>query len=171
MKTRQGFVSNSSSSSFILALPKHLKSVEDVKSVLFPQKYYPDDIVYDFYEPEQYTVDEVAQCIFNALSCKDKDAIGEFAGVPGSIYDVVSGMMGKSPAFDDINDVKAIDEYYEKIQDVESTISNVVCDQFVKLHPNCYFYVGEFADDTHMESTIEHGRIFDNVPHIKISNH
>jgi hypothetical protein len=171
MKVRSGFVSNSSSSSFILALPKHLKSVEDVKSVLFPQKYYPDGIVYAYYDTEQYSVDEVAQCIFNTLSCKDKDVIGEFVGIPGSMYDVVSSMMGQSPAFDDINNAKAIDEYYEKMQDVESTLSNVMCDQFVKLHPNCYFYVGKFADDTNMQSTIEHGNIFDNVPHIKISHH
>lgn len=171
MKIRSGFVSNSSSSSFILALPQRLDSVEDVKSVLFQQKYYPEGIVYEYYGKEQYSVDEIAQFIFNTLSYKDKNAIVEFVGVPGSMYDVVNSMMGKPPAFNDINDAKAIDEYYDKMSQIEATISNVMCDQFVKLYPNYYFYVGEFYDNTRIGSTIEHGNIFDNVPHIKISNH
>jgi len=36
MKIRQGFVSNSSSSSFIVTFPKEMKNVRDVKESLFP---------------------------------------------------------------------------------------------------------------------------------------
>ena len=36
MKIRNGFVSNSSSSSFIVSFPKKMKSLEDVKNALFP---------------------------------------------------------------------------------------------------------------------------------------
>ena len=47
MKVRNGFVSNSSSSSFLVALPDDPKNVEDVRKMFFP-----DQKLYDIYENE-----------------------------------------------------------------------------------------------------------------------
>ena len=47
MKIRNGFVSNSSSSSFLVALPDDPKNVEDIRRMFFP-----DQKLYDVYENE-----------------------------------------------------------------------------------------------------------------------
>jgi len=45
MKSRSGFVSNSSSSSFVMFLSKEMKTFDDVQAEIFPDDYNPDDIV------------------------------------------------------------------------------------------------------------------------------
>ena len=63
MKIRNGFVSNSSSSSFIVKFPRIPNSIEDVTKILFGDKtkYYSpyNDVVWD--------VSEVSETVFNDI--------------------------------------------------------------------------------------------------------
>lgn len=68
MKTRNGFVSNSSSSSFVVLLPHKPKNVEDLRDMMFPMWSW-DDVIDDEYVDKTMTIKEVVGRVF-------KDMIG-----------------------------------------------------------------------------------------------
>lgn len=89
MKTRSSFVSNSSSSSFIIALNKIPKSVEDVKREIFPDN--DENEIIACYD-ESKKVREICERVFKDLKDKkpirsekkiiDEIASGFFEGFP-----------------------------------------------------------------------------------------
>ena len=73
MKIRAGFVSNSSSSSFVVAFPKQPESAQDVLEMLFPgQK--PDDIIsiYDYSKTCKEIADRVWVDVRKQIKKKSK---------------------------------------------------------------------------------------------------
>lgn len=68
MKIRHGFVSNSSSSSFIVVFPKHIGSAENMGKILFRGDWNPDQLVYDDTGPTQK---EIADRVYDDY-CKGK---------------------------------------------------------------------------------------------------
>jgi hypothetical protein len=75
MKTRSGFVSNSSSSSFVVVFNKKPESVEDVKRQLFNNQ----DGTIKFYDYDEKTYDEISNRVFNDLKNKDLATVEELA--------------------------------------------------------------------------------------------
>ena len=73
MKIRNGFISNSSSSNFIVAFPREPKTVEDVKEMVFRDSPVLEDPYYnkndDYYKKRasSYPADMVAQTIFGDI--------------------------------------------------------------------------------------------------------
>lgn len=73
MKIRKGFVSNSSSSSFILALDKKPKSVSEMKELLFGDAefyydpYYDESSSYFQNRTEKYPTKTVAKTVFEDI--------------------------------------------------------------------------------------------------------
>ena len=65
MKIRSGFVSNSSSSSFIVIFPTEPKSVDDVKNFLFDK----EDEIYC----KDYTVDQVSKTVWGDICDQKKN--------------------------------------------------------------------------------------------------
>ena len=72
MKTRTGFVSNSSSSSFILSFKEKPKSAEDIRKAIFPgqDKFSPN------WGDEEYCTKEASEIIFKYM--KDISSKGKF---------------------------------------------------------------------------------------------
>ena len=66
MKTRNGFVSNSSSSSFVVLLPHKPKSVEDLKDMMFPMWSW-DDVIDNEYVDKTMTIKEVVGRVFKDM--------------------------------------------------------------------------------------------------------
>jgi len=87
MKTRNGFVSNSSSSSFVVAFPKEPKSFEDVFQMMFNSKEGRIQF-YDFIDGMSYT--QIATRVWGDLQKKyDKNNILENNVVPAKLKDIV----------------------------------------------------------------------------------
>lgn len=74
MKTRNGFVSNSSSSSFIVLFPNKPKTRDELKSMMFP-KYDGNERIKSDYCDQYLTVWQVVDRVFSDMNNGQKDRI------------------------------------------------------------------------------------------------
>lgn len=166
-KIRAGFVSNSSSSSFVVAFPKDLEmTTEAVKKYLFGDK---KAIGYYNYA---ITTEDAAERVL----CDIKEQKPNRKKV---LLEALDGWLHGSPDYEDFKvykDVNKKHEYdvdweaYEKAMD-EYKVK--VFEEFKKNLPKgMNIYSFEYSDnDGEFFCTMEHGDIFENVPHIKVSRH
>ena len=74
MKIRSGFVSNSSSSSFVVAWPKKPKTVEDINRFLFDKETeYPNPYAWDG-RPDAFPVNTVSTWLLSSMAWGRKEA-------------------------------------------------------------------------------------------------
>lgn len=172
MKTRQGFVSNSSSSSFIVAFKNVPQSKEELRDMLFHTgqtefHYYEDcfpidgdisllDIVWNDFQQQQSSP-------LTPEQIREEFGMGWIDGMPEHNWD-------KTPSFHDDPDAwrKYHDDYHQKcIQH-----ANSVADTFMVTNPGCKFFKFHYSDnDGEVYSALEHGGTFDRLPHFCISHH
>jgi len=177
MKIRKKFVSNSSSSSFILCFDKKPESALELKEILFKE----EDYFYDpFYEPdasylsdrtEKYTTLEVAETIFKDIKNQKpltKTALREEIS-NGTPY--VDDVPVTSPCMEDFKDKngKVAWEAYDRAWvSYYTQIGNHVWD----LKGDKKSFVVEYSDnESQYESALEHGDTFENIEHYIISKH
>jgi len=168
MKIRNGFVSNSSSSSFVVIFPTEPKNSEDVKNMLFNknEKSY-----------SEYSVDQVAKTVWTDICNQTKNNIElakeEFEGCSDSPdYDDFKGYSNwieRSAAYNasvKIFAEKKMKDFFnirklklQKINNEDISESGVL-------------YIFEYSDnDSEYFSALEHDGLFDNLKHIRISKH
>ena len=197
MKTRNGFVSNSSSSSFIVGFDRVPKTKAELKAMMF---YKEETSVqpFDFYEP--LSVDAVVDRVFRDLKAQNRPlnkkeifremTCGYFEGFPEFRYneeteskkivkdyelnhggrDIYENR--KSPEF------KAYQKAYQKAcqkedAEREKQIDIAAKRYFEKEYPkfkNKKVYVFSYSDN-HGEGELEHGEIFSKLTHLQISHH
>ena len=139
MKIRSSFVTNSSSSSFIIAFDKKPESAEEMKQILFGDQEYFFDPYYDANSqyfsnrPEKYSALEVATIVFNDI--KDEIPMSE---------ECIEYF---------------IEDSYGSDKDIE-----IFKDKFV--------FEVSYADDCgDLGCAMEHGDLFERIPHRSQSNH
>lgn len=166
MKVRNGFVSNSSSSSFVVKFPREPKSAQDVKDMMFPHEgcsctYEEEEEYYDY----KTTKTKIAKQVWRDIEWQDKEKNEE-------ILDKIK------------NDER-----------VKLLLSFDVCMYEImrKLYPNVelgwreqrgieeinesnikgeYIYHFEYSDnDGEFQTIMEHGNVFRNLEHTKTSHH
>jgi len=166
MKIRNGFVSNSSSSSFIVAFPKVPNSRDEIKKIVLDDK--------NFYE---WDADIVAQTVWDAIEKQEPITLHDS---PNAI-DVLLYKMGykindiedKMHKFklgvykrlfnDDIDDENDIDD--EDTDDIDEFLNSI--NTF-----SSFFYVFDFSDnDSRYFSDLEHKELFQRLPYLRISKH
>ena len=169
MKIRTSFVSNSSSSSFVVAFPKEPTSVEAIIEMLFypgqEEFYIPWDM--DNYMEGTIThwpIRKVAEVIMEQLEGQkpnDFESIKETLRIWDESY----------PDQDDF--VKSDGEIdWSAMNEVVEKIIKDKAENFLAGHPKSFTYRFKFSDNNGLfESALEHGDTFNRVAHLTIPNH
>jgi len=191
VRIRNGFVSNSSSSSFIIFVDKKPRTIKETQKLflgddaIYPDPYYDPTSAYFKDIPAGYPAEEVAADIFEDLKDQKPMTIEELAEELGSGYlpddapplwyssDVkhvkkVFGMV--EPQYEDFK--KEDGEYdWQASQKASEDFQKKVAEKLIKEFPNKEIYRLNYADDTSYGSALEHGTLFDRVEHYRISQH
>jgi len=166
MKIRKGFVSNSSSSSFVVAFPKNPTSAQDVQKILFGDRQeYPDP-----YNSSYYPTSRVAETVWDDIKRK---------GRPATKKDIVKAIDGGY--FDGMAEYKdfpkpgsdgPLDYDWEACSKENERRAIKMAEEFMAKNPKAVIYTLSYADeDGSYGSALEHGILFDEVPHLRISCH
>ena len=191
MKTRHGFVSNSSSSSFIVALDEIPKCVRDVEKVFYPKG---GHVHADYYD-EVLTAQEAAEKIWLQLEGQepltsekilDEINCGYFGGYPSPDYNPNAPycLFEKEFRSKTGKTIQECEETHESDykkwfsllrkswEDRDAKIKEAAKEYFNKykdMFENKKAFVLNFGDD--VDGQMEHGNAFNNVKHLRISHH
>lgn len=170
MKIRNGFVSNSSSSSFVVAFPEKPTSVEHIREMMFKdEKSFPNPYPWDDREKEFSTL-KISETVCNDISNQTANDIE-------NIVEGFGGWLEGSPENPDVwHREDLTQEEKDKIwNDWDKSYDKYQRDtamKFIESHKDMFIYVFEYSDnDGDYFCTLEHGGIFDNLQHVKISRH
>jgi hypothetical protein len=189
MKIRNGFVSNSSSSSFVVVFPQIPVSDIDVLQMMFGN---PSKIRgVSCYEDEGASVYDVACRVFDDLS-KQRPNNRKLIFEALSGYEPKWGGGTEKQLFEDIvipgygsyddeikrlglkweSDREEINKIFDKHQKKIDQVVKKMMKLFMDKHKDEFVYVFEYGDHNgNLEMCCEQGDIFRFLPHIKINNH
>lgn len=170
MKVRNGFVSNSSSSSFIVALPKSPDSVEELRDILFK-----DVRTLDYYS-KSFSTMEVAQQVYKDICRFVED--NKDKSTDRIIFDIVTDDFYDEENWQHCYD-KAGGDYSKFDNELYKTLNLPLMQgeingykQTLDIVNNKFVFTVEYSDnDGNFYCVLEHGGTFDRVKHIKISRH
>ena len=154
MKIRHGFVSNSSSSSFVVAFNHVPETTSELQKLLFGIRdfinIYGEDV-------STYTI---AATVMEDL--KKQKPVSE----KKIISEVQSGWFPGHPDYDFTGEER--EDYWKECNDKGEKLAK----RFVKTYKDSKFFIFEYSDNRGvLETAMEHGDIFSNLPNIRISHH
>jgi hypothetical protein len=169
MKIRNGFVSNSSSSSFILALDKKPETVEELQEMLLKG----DEFLQHPYEDIRYSARQVAEQVFKDLSeetpLTEEQVVDEFGR--GYIPGVDAFELARQIKREFASEKR--DEYdWDLIREIREKEAQKAAENFKKQTPEKQYFKVEYSDnDGDFHCALEHGNAFRRIPHFVISHH
>jgi hypothetical protein len=146
MKIRNGFVSNSSSSSFILVFDEWVRDKEHLYDLLFTNKDLTIIKGYNTHNDSFIDSMDIAKVIYNDLRNASRCTLGQ-------LYDLFEEM--------------CYEEKSQKLREIAWTQAT----EFFDKYENKYIVNLEYGDDDTMGATIEHDNVFKNIEHIRINRH
>ncbi len=172
MKTRYCFVSNSSSSSFIVAFERKPKSVNELKCLLFGENEYYDNPYYwpgDDRSSRSWETSYIANIVWDDMqeleSIEHDGIVSYMTGWIGDNEPEYPSVWRKSRS--EIQEL--MDEYHSQLDDYRQKVA----DDFLKrVGEHCLLYCFSYSDENgQLYSAMEHGGLFERLPHITISHH
>ena len=182
MKIRNGFVSNSSSSSFIVIFDKKPESVEEVRSLLYGKS--KAVINYD----EKMSTLVLAEIVFEdienpekCIKCGDKKSIDklveEFEDIFWSpeYYTIPEEFTPDKKDMDELATLskdKYSDERWKDISKISKKLAKIEAKKYLEIYKDKFILITNYSDnDGSIQSELEHGDTFRNLIHIQISHH
>jgi hypothetical protein len=167
MKVRAGFVSNSSSSSFVVGFPYKPKTVEELRYRLFGDK----ELFPGYYDDVEFPTSQIAEVVFRDLNQQEPMNQQEV------LEEIRSGYFDGHPEFSYHYDPKETDEQMRERWDEESRQTDAAAEALFQREiaprwEKLEFYRFTYSDnDGPLQTTMEHGGIFDALTHLRISHH
>jgi len=168
MKHRQGFVSNSSSSSFIVGFDKVPESAEELHTMMFPEG---EHTIQPYDHSASST--QVAETVFEDMTdqLKFKTARKALIADLSCIYtnEIRTNWRGLERQYKS----EGMDLYdmWEKIEDDLKPLRMSLIENFLSTVEDKILFRFEYGDDDSYGALLEHGDIFRNLPHFKLSFH
>jgi len=193
MKIRTGFVSNSSSSSFVVAFPRKPESVDDVKKMLFDKDQTHYKHPYGTWEDGKekdvvYPVDRVAETVWEDIKHQDPNNMEAiYESISCGWFDEFDGLSGHIDEYGNIwdakystnhldysnpDDKKKIDEIWKAREEESDRRAKEIADRFMAKCEDMFVYVFEYSDnDSIYHAALEHGDLFKKLFNIRTSYH
>lgn len=168
MKIRNGFVSNSSSSSFVVAFPHKPTSKEDVQKMLFgDKKEYHCPFNFN-HENLFWSTSEVADTVWNDIQSQNPND-------KNRIVDALDGSNDEFPHYpsyeENISENIRLEKWDKWEKECEK-IQNRQCEDFMKENKNTFIYTFEYSDNSgDYYCSLEHGNLFENLNYIRVGRH
>lgn len=158
MKIRNGFVSNSSSSSFVVAFKEIPKTVGTMEDLLFGD-------IDEFGQWEKFPVRDAARRVFEDLKAQKKPLTKEQI-----VEEFAVGYINGYPEINSFYKDKEID--WEAYKKAVQKNAEKEAKKFMNKNKDRKFYIFSYSDkDGAFMCEMEHSGIFDNLPHVCISRH
>lgn len=177
MKIRLGFVSNSSSSSFVVVFPRIPTSIQDTKELLFGNLNWYDHPYPGYSSCDGYPTEQIAETIFNdiqeqqpnssilitkAFDACDLESMDPVSAPADSKYNWRNSPVGGPE----------LENWYEAREKRTKWFRDRKIRSFLKEHKGKFIYTFEYGDeDGPLGCALEHGKLFDNLEHERISKH
>lgn len=172
MKIRTGFVSNSSSSSFVVLFPSEPQNVDDVKKMLFGDQ----EEYYGMYDEGGWSTNAVAKTIWNDICDQQKNDFEKAKDILSNDYN--------GPDYDDFSHIEDNNERWEAYGVALEAYGKKLLKEFFNIRKlklkklnnesiedGTVLYCFEYGDGDSYGSALEHGDLFEKLKYIKISNH